>query len=581
MSRDSFKEATISGVRWVMLTRGVSEVLAFGCIILLARLISPAEFGHAAVALIFVPLAGILTFEGFASALVQRETIDESHRGVAMLMSLVGGVVLSALVLGLVPVLWRPVFGAQTASLIALVSPVFLLASLGTVSRATLWRGLDFRRMSLIDVTATAVGNLIPVGLALAGLGASAIIAGALAQTLLTSLLLLALAPSPLPRWHGRSQREIGGFGIAAAGAGLVDVMFRNVDYAILAVQLPAAQVGIYWRAFNLGVVYQDKLSSVMMQLAFPVYSRTESRAELRRMHERATRVHAAIIFPLLASLIVLGPVLIPLVLGAAWAPAVRPAQILAVAGMVAAVLTGYPQVMLAVGRPRALLNFNLAMLAVYAAAVALAAQHGLVVVAGTVAVVYIAILAGVYRFLLQRHIGLPLRGLVGELGPAVAGCLALAAVGEPLRHLLEPSIARVFTVALTGTAGVLAYCAVLRLVSPATWRDLHRLALRVLAPGRVSVPGLAGEQAPDGPASSDELAPSNGRVSLQPADDASGGADRDAASRDVVADDRVGADHGASANGHAGEHDDVLAEPRPVLDGDRPQVLERLVQHG
>src|SRR5262249_47570390 len=139
MARNSFKEATISGVRWVMLTRAVSEVLALGCIVVLARHVSPADFGHAAVAVIFVPLAGILTFEGFASALVQRKSVGEGHRRVAMMTSLLGGLVLSLLVLALVPLVWRPVFGHRTAELIALVSPVFLFASLGTVSRATLW----------------------------------------------------------------------------------------------------------------------------------------------------------------------------------------------------------------------------------------------------------------------------------------------------------------------------------------------------------------------------------------------------------------------------------------------------------
>lgn len=482
MSRHSFKEATITGVRWVMLTRAVSEFLALACIIVLARHLSPADFGRAAVAVIFVPLAGILTFEGFASALVQRETIDESHRQVAALMSVVGGSILTLLVLALVPVLWRPAFGQETAELIALVSPVFLLASLGAVSRATLWRALDFRRMSLIDMAATVAGNVIPVTLALlAGFGASAIVLGALAQVALTSLLLLVAAPPPMPRWHAAAQRETGGFGLAAALAGLVDVMFRNVDYAILAVQLPAAQVGIYWRAFNLGVVYQDKLSSVMMQLAFPVYSRTESRAELRKLHERAARVHAAVIFPLLASLIVLGPVLIPFVLGGEWIPAVRPAQILAVAGMIAAVLTGYPQVMLAVGKPKRLLNFNIAMVIGYAAIIAAVAQQGLITIAIAVVAGYMLILLGVYRFLLQRAVGISISRLIPELGPAIAGCLALAAVGEPLRRLLYPLIGAGPTIAIAGTVGLLAYGLTLRLVSRSAWDDLCRLAARVL----------------------------------------------------------------------------------------------------
>lgn len=201
-------------------------------------------------------------------------------------------------------------------------------------------------------------------------------------------------------------------------------------------------------------------------------------------MHERATRVHAAVIFPLLASLIVLAPILIPFVLGPAWNPSVRPAQFLALAGMIAAILTGYPQVMLAVGRPRALLHFNLAMLVTYAVVVALAAQHGLVTIAIAVVAAYVLILAGVYRFLLQRYVGISVKRLVPELAPAVLGCLVLAAVGEPLRHLLEASsVPAAVTITLAGSAGLLAYCFGLRMVSHATWNDLRVLATRVLAP--------------------------------------------------------------------------------------------------
>ena len=64
---------------------------------------------------------------------------------------------------------------------------------------------------------------------------------------------------------------------------------------------------------------------------------------------------------------------LVPFVFGSAWKPSVEPTQVLALAGMLAAVLTGYSQVMLAIGRPRPLLAFNVARLLVYAGAVLLA----------------------------------------------------------------------------------------------------------------------------------------------------------------------------------------------------------------
>ncbi|HSZ68839.1 MAG TPA: oligosaccharide flippase family protein [Solirubrobacteraceae bacterium] len=515
MSSESHKEATLSGVRWVMLTRIASETLALGATVALARLLSPAQFSHAAVALIFMPLATILTFEGFASALVQRESIADVDVRAAVAMSLAGGGALSALAAALTP-LWGLVFGSQTAAMMLLMSPVFLLASIGGVSRALLWRKLEFRRTSVIEMCALATGSVTALALALAGAGPRAIVLGALAQVALGTALLFAAAPAPLPRWHRRSQREIGGFGVPAALAGLVDVLFRNVDYAIVAARLPAAQTGIYWRAFNLGVVYQDKLSGVMMQLAFPVYSRTESRAELRRLHERATRVHAAVIFPLLASLIVFAPIVIPLVLGSAWTPSVGPTQILAVAGMVAAILTGYPQVMLAVGRPRALLNFNLAMLAVYATVVALAVGHGLIAVAIAVVIVYLGILVGVYHFLLARYVGLSIKRLLPELGPALAGCVALAAVTEPLRLALEPSLPRILTLAVAGGAGLLAYAGTLRVVSPAAWRDLALLLVRVFPPlGRLHLRrgGVVAAAEPSRGAVTTQVEPSHGAV--------------------------------------------------------------------
>jgi O-antigen/teichoic acid export membrane protein len=482
MTERSLKESTLEGVRWVMLGRGASEVLALAAAIALARMISPAEFGRAAVAMILVPLATILTFEGFASALVQRPTFDQEHRRAATLMSIAAGAALTVAVLIGAPTVGERVFGGEIAGLLQIVAPVFTISSIGAVSRATLWRKLDFARTSRIDVLSLFCGSIVSVTLAVAGLDARAIVFGALAQATASTLQLLAVAPPPLPGWNRRAARDIVGFGVPAAGAGLVHVLFSNIDYAILAARLTAAQTGIYWRAFNLGVSYQDKLSNVMLQVAFPVYSRTKDLDELRQLHSRATRVHAAVIVPLLASLVVLAPVLVPFVFGPAWIPSVRPAQILAVAGMVAAILTGYSQVMLAVGKPRELLRFNIGMLIAYGGAVYLAATHGLVTVAAAVVGVYALVLIGVYRLLLQRHVGIRAWSLIAELRPAVAGAVVLLAVGFPLRRGFESLDApSVVTIVVVGCAGLAAYAAVLKVGFAAVWDDLWMLAERVV----------------------------------------------------------------------------------------------------
>ncbi len=488
LDSDQLKEAAVSGMRWFAAAKATTEVLQLAAAIALARLVSPADFGNASVALIFLPLSVILTYEGFGSALVQRKLVHEGHFEAATLTSLVAGVLLSGATYLLAPLVAAPIFSDEIAHLIQLVSPVFALAGLGTVSRAVLSRRLDFRLISMIETGSLAAGAFVSVGLAALGLGADAIVLGGVSAIGLASLALLAVTPRNRPRWRGRELSEIARFGGPASAAGVVYVGISNVDYAVLAVRLNPAQVGIYWRAFQIGVLYQDKLSGIMMRLAFPIYSRTSDLTAMKRLHERATRIHGAVVAPLLAILIVTAPELVPLVFGDAWRAAVEPAQILAVAGMIAAILTGYPQVMLAAGRPRPLMVFNCCVLVVYGVAIYLTAGQGLVAVAIAVVAIHIAILAAVYLILFRRVLGLPIGRLVTDLAPAVAGSALVLAVGFPLADLLRQAhTAPPLVILVAGLAGVGAQALTLRALFPAVWADVASLVRRLL-PARFPV---------------------------------------------------------------------------------------------
>ncbi len=141
---DQLREAAVSGVRWFTIARVATEALQLVVAVALARLVSPAGFGNASVALILIPLAVILTYEGFGSALVQRKLIETGHFEAATLTSLATGVVLSLLVYFLAPVIAAPIFSAEIAHLIQVAAPAFALAGLGAVSRARLSRAARF-----------------------------------------------------------------------------------------------------------------------------------------------------------------------------------------------------------------------------------------------------------------------------------------------------------------------------------------------------------------------------------------------------------------------------------------------------
>jgi hypothetical protein len=156
--------------------------------------------------------------------------------------------------------------------------------------------------------------------------------------------------------------------------------------------------------------------------------------------------------------------------------------QILAVAGMIAAVLTGYPQIMLAAGRPRALLFFNLGLLVLYAVASWLAAPYGITTLACAVVGIHLILLVAVYAGLFRGVLGIPVRRLVTDLVPAVVGSAVLLAVALPLVSVLRTEDAPTFfLVAGTALAGGVVYLATLSTFFHPIWDDLLALIRRVV----------------------------------------------------------------------------------------------------
>jgi lipopolysaccharide exporter len=492
VSRGELREATLDGVRWISITRIAFEIVAMAGAVVLAHLVPPADYGRFAIALVVSEIALSLVNEGLGTPLVQRETLTRRHIEGTAAVGLAGGLILTVLTLYAVPLITTPLFGAQTTELFRLYSPVFTFAGLMIVPLAILQRRLEFQRIGISEVAAAAAGTVTSVGLALAGFDAEAYVFGSLAGTATWLLVLAAFAGSPAPRWRGPEIREVASLGVPAAGAGLAGIGSRNVDYAVLGTQLSPALVGFYYRAFTIGVEYERKISGIVTRMALPVYSRTEDIDHLRSVRRRIVRLNATSIFPLLALFIVVAPVAVPWLFGARWEPAVVPAQILAVAGMATMLKNTIDPLVLAVGKPKSLMVFNVCELALYAGMLVLVSSGGsLVAVCAGVAGFRVASLLASYTFLLGRTLDISLGELVGDAGPALAACLALVAAALPVFLLLDA--AAVPTLLACAAIGFSAYAAALRLISPKAWDDAMFVLRRILPGGGDEGPINAG----------------------------------------------------------------------------------------
>jgi O-antigen/teichoic acid export membrane protein len=276
--------------------------------------------------------------------------------------------------------------------------------------------------------------------------------------------------------------RELLDYGLPASMAAVSWVGFSNIDYAIIGARLGALQTGLYFRAYTLAVEYQAKVGMVMTQVGFPVLARTRDTSDLTVLYRQMVRLLTVVLFPMLALLTIVAPVLVPFLFGPKWAGAIVPVQILAAAGASTLVIDAVGTVLMATGRARALLGYGVAHFLTYGLAVLLVVSHGIVAVAIVAAIVHTLFLGVAYALMLRGTPEHPLRRLWDDIAPATVSCLGLVAVALPANLALSaahpPAILQLIAV---GLIAIPPYLLTLRICFPATSRTLRATIERVL----------------------------------------------------------------------------------------------------
>jgi O-antigen/teichoic acid export membrane protein len=471
-SGEELRDAAAHGLRWSAISRPVTELVQLGSIVVLARLIAPAEFGRFAIAIIAQEVALLLVTGGLSIALVQRKVLEREHEQAGMAMALLTGIALTLATLAAGPLIVQPVFGERTAHLVMLMAPLCLVEGLVTVPAVTLRRRLAFRRLSELEVLSTVVRVLLSIGLALAGLGGSSLVLGIVAGATVAGALAWASAPPPLPRLRLAPIRDLLGDALRMWLATISWVGFSNVDYAIIGARLGPLRTGYYYRAYTLAVEYQSKVAIVMYQVGFPVLARAGSSEEQDELYSRMVKLLTILLFPLLVLLAIGAPVLVPFLFGARWDPAVVPVQVLALGGASTIIFNAVKTVLMASGRSGALIVFGWTQFVVYGVTVLLVVHLGITAVAIAAAVVHGLFAVIAYVQMLADSDVHPLRRLVEDVAPAVVSCLGLAAVAWPVSiGLTAAGVPAVPWLAILGLVAVPPYLLTLRLCFPGTWR--------------------------------------------------------------------------------------------------------------
>ncbi|HZT59128.1 MAG TPA: lipopolysaccharide biosynthesis protein [Pyrinomonadaceae bacterium] len=327
---------TMSGMFWLLSGSGVQAVLRVAVIVVMARLLRPADFGLVAGALVLIDFVEVFSDLGIGLVIVQRRELEERHVRTGFTVSALLGL---AFGLGL----WFAAPAAEEllrmeglAPVLRLMALVFPVDSLSLVASALLQRDLQFRTLARISVVAYAVGyGLIGVPLALAGLGVWALVCAYLAQTLAVSVMLLAVRPhAKRPHFDLRTLREMTYTGAGFSAAQIFNYLALKGDNAVVGRWLGAGALGIYTRAYGLMTMSVTIFGSAFDRVMFASLAKMQhERERMALAFRRGVALITLIILPSSAVAFVLAPEVIHVLLGPRWTEVVVPFQILA-AGM-------------------------------------------------------------------------------------------------------------------------------------------------------------------------------------------------------------------------------------------------------
>lgn len=341
MSTPTLAERTVSAGQWRMAAWGVQAVLQLGVGVLLARLLPPAEFGLAGLAMVLITFATLVSELGLGIAVVQRRPLTDRHVRTAFTASLSMGIAAAALIYLLSPLAAPLLRSPELPPLLRAMTLVFVFGALGATARAMLQRALDFHRLFAIDVASYGLGYAaVAVPMALGGYGAWSLVIGSIVQSALGAAIALAFARHPMRPLLARTElRELCGYGAAATLNQVVNGIARNADNLLVGRMLGPTALGVYARAFNLMTLPLAAVGDVMWHVLLPAMAEVrDDRARLGRAYLAAVQASALAAVPLMAGLAAAAPQIAVGVYGPAWTGMAAPLQVLCAAGAFRAV---------------------------------------------------------------------------------------------------------------------------------------------------------------------------------------------------------------------------------------------------
>jgi PST family polysaccharide transporter len=303
---------------------------------ILARLLTPSDFGLIAMVLVFSNFAAIFSGFGLQSAIVQKKEVSDEALSSIFWINVGLGALLTLALAASAPLIAAFYSQPRLTPIVVFISTTFFITSFANVHYGLLTKRMNFKALAIIESCAIGISGPIAIFLAFAGYGVWSLAWYTVLSTVFTVVFTWIYARW-VPHFLLGLQHVKGllGFGANLTGFTFVNYFAQNMDNLLIGRFLGSAPLGFYNLAYNLLLLPSSNISNVVGRVMFPALSAIQHDKQLvREAYVRANRYIAAVAFPLMIWVLVTAPQLIRVVYGPKWISVIPLIQIFALAGI-------------------------------------------------------------------------------------------------------------------------------------------------------------------------------------------------------------------------------------------------------
>jgi O-antigen/teichoic acid export membrane protein len=427
----SFSARIIAGLGWTAGGRFLGQLVAWGVSIVVIRILNPEDYGLLAMAGVLTGFVALFSELGLGWAVVHAREVDTPtlRRVFGLVIAVNGG--LTLLLFAVAPLVAAYFGEARLTEIIRVMAIQFLIVAPGVIPDSMLQRDLEFKWRALVELSATIAGGASTLGLALTGFGVWSLVYGSLLAVAWRTVGINLVHPFlHLPRLSFTGMKELFAFGGYVAVSRLFQYLYLQADVIIGGRILGKEQIGYYSVGMHLASLPMQRISAILNEVAFPAFARIQDERErVGGYLLQSIRLMSLFAFSVFWGIAAVAPEIVSVLLGAKWAPAILPLQLLALVMPVRMIGQLMPPTLQGVGKANLVVRNQLLACIVMTAAFLVGVQFGIIGLSFAWVVAFpVVFLANLTTWL--SVLGLRAGQLLGAMmRPAIAGAGMFAAV--------------------------------------------------------------------------------------------------------------------------------------------------------